>query len=86
MPKQPGKLRGKSSREVADLLRQHGFVRERPGPHERWVKSSGGMAVVVIVPGGREAIKPKTLSSILEQAGITKAEARRFWSSSRRQT
>jgi len=73
-----GKLRNKSSRQVAELLRHHGFTLEKSGPHERWMHRSGERPPV-IVPANRDAIAPKTLLSILEQAGIPKDEARGFW-------
>jgi predicted RNA binding protein YcfA (HicA-like mRNA interferase family) len=73
------KLRNKSSRQVAELLRHHGFSLEKAGPHQRWVQHSSGRRRYVIVPANREAIAPKTLLSILEQAGISKDDARKFW-------
>jgi predicted RNA binding protein YcfA (HicA-like mRNA interferase family) len=79
MPKGRGKLRNRSTRQVVDLLLHHGFRLDKPGPHERYVDDSSGTPRYVIVPAKREAIAPKTLLSILEQAGISKEEARAFW-------
>jgi len=83
MPKQPGKLRNKSTKQVQDLLRHHGFEKCKDGPHEHWIKHSADVGLVM-VPANRKAIVPKTLASILEQAGITKSEARLFWSGRRK--
>lgn len=74
-----GHLRNKSTAQVRRLLLEYGFHLVKPGPHERWEKEEAGRRRVVIVPAGRTAIAPKTLASILEQAGISKDEARRFW-------
>ena len=79
MRKGRGTLRNKSSRQVAELLRHYRYSLERPGPHERWVRYEGETPRYAFVPAGRAAIAPKTLLSILEQAGISKEEARRFW-------
>jgi predicted RNA binding protein YcfA (HicA-like mRNA interferase family) len=80
MSKGPGKLRNKSSRQVAALLQHYGFILKKPGPHEHWWKRDSLAEKRVIVPARRQSIAPKTLSSILEQAGISKDEARQFWS------
>lgn len=79
MPKNQGKLRNKSSKQVAELLQHFGFKLEKPGPHEHWAKHASARKRLAIVPAKRESIAPKTLLSILEQAGISKEEARKFW-------
>ena len=72
----------KSSRQVAELLKHFGFVLEKAGPHQHWAHHSGDRPRYATVPANREAIAPKTLLSILQQAGISKEEARRFWGGS----
>ncbi len=75
-----GRLGAKPSREVVRMLRHFGFVRKRHGTHgEIYEGERGGQRRVACVPPGREAILPRTLHSILEQAGLTKEEAIEFF-------
>jgi len=70
----------KSSQEVSRLLKHFGFTLKRPGRHgEIYEGERSGRRRVVCLPPGRETILPKTLASVLEQAGISKEEAIEFF-------
>ena len=58
-----------SPREVAQILERDGFTHERTrGSHARLVKSGNK----VTVPLYRRELPPKTLISILKQAGMSR--------------
>jgi len=62
------------------MLRHFGFALKRRGTHgEVFEAERGGQRRNVTVPVQREAVLPKTLHSILEQAGISREEAVEFF-------
>ena len=64
------RLPGVTAREVMAGLRRAGFVLDHTrGSHHYWRRSDGAMATVPAHAG--ETLKPKTLRSILRQAGLT---------------
>jgi predicted RNA binding protein YcfA (HicA-like mRNA interferase family) len=69
-----GKLRVLSGREVAEILKRHGFqiVRQR-GSHMVLQRIEGESTTTVPVPDHRE-IKPGTLRSIIRQSGVARTE------------
>jgi predicted RNA binding protein YcfA (HicA-like mRNA interferase family) len=63
MPKTPSL----SSRDIAKLLTEAGFVQTRQaGSHVHWIKGDRR----VTVPAGRKDMKTGTLRSIFRQAGL----------------
>jgi hypothetical protein len=65
---------------VAQLLRHFGYELARQGKHDTWHGFRAGRSRSAQVPRDRASLALKTLYSILAQAGITKQEARDFWS------
>ena len=65
-----------SSREIVRILKRMGFEhapKRGKGSHLAFVRKSGGVTRLVIVPDKNE-IPSGTLLSILSQAGLTKEE------------
>jgi predicted RNA binding protein YcfA (HicA-like mRNA interferase family) len=62
-----------TAREAMAALRRAGFVLDHTrGSHHYWRRPDGAMATVPAHAG--ETLKPKTLRSILRQAGLTPGE------------
>ena len=80
MPRGGHSLRNKSSEQVIGLLRHYGLELVRRGGHDTYEGMRDGRRYVVQVPRNRRALPPKTVASILAQAGIGKQEALDFWS------
>ena len=74
-----GGFRNRSSRDVERLLRSFGFELVRRRRHDIYEGYREGTLRAVTVPRNKASIPPKTLLTILAQAGITKDEAREFW-------
>ncbi len=80
MASRGGSLRNKSSDDIVRLLRHFGFELKRSGKHDTYEGYRGGQRRTAQVPRENPNIPMKTLYSILQQAGISKQEARTFWS------
>ncbi len=71
MPKRP-RL---SHRQVAQILRAHGFRLDRQdGSHQQWVGEVRGQPRVVTVIAGAKDYAPKTMKSMIRQSGLTEDE------------
>ena len=70
----------RSTREIEQLLRHYGLHRTRTrGAHDQWAPGATGGHVSVPRARGPGQIPPGTVHAILDQAGVSVADARAFW-------